>query len=363
MSKAAAVDQAKMEACTHRVLEDTSAMTVTIMAYLGDRLGLFKDLATNGSATSTQLAKRADINERYAREWLSAMACAGYLEYDPESSCFTLPPEHVPVLAQEYGPFFFGGVHQALIGDLAVLDQIEQAFRDGTGVPQSAYPDTVWCGVERFTGSWFENSLVQEWIPAVPEVQAKLQNGTDMAHVCSVADVGSGWGRALIKMAQAFPNSRYVGYDIYEPSVAEANAKADAAGVSDRVSFTQLDVVKGLPEQHDVITTFDVLHDMADPRQALRAIRQGLKPDGSYLLLEINSSDKLEENLGPLGAMLYGISVLYCMNVSLASDGEGLGTCGLPPSKVREFCEEAGFSTVRQLPLENPMNILYEVKP
>ena len=178
MSNAAAVDQAKMEAFTHRVLEDTSAMTVTIMAYLGDRLGLFKDLATNGSATSTQLAKRAGINERYAREWLSAMACAGYLEYDPEGSCFTLPPEHVPVLAQEYGPFFFGGVHQALIGDLAVLDQIEQAFRDGTGVPQSAYPDTVWCGVERFTGSWFENSLVQEWIPAVPEVQAKLQNGT-----------------------------------------------------------------------------------------------------------------------------------------------------------------------------------------
>ncbi len=360
MTDEAAVDQTKMEAFLHKVLGDTSSTTVTLMAYLGDRLGLFKDLSANGSATSNQLAERTGIQERYAREWLNAMACAGYLEYESESQSFTLPPEHAPILAQEYGPFFFGGTHQMLIGMLGVLDQIERAFRDGKGVPQSAYHDHMWCGLERFTGSWFENLLVQEWIPAVPDVQAKLQNGANMA---SVADVGSGWGRALIKLAQTFPNSRYVGYDIYEPMAAEANARAEEAGVSDRVSFTHLDVVEGLPEQHDVITTFDVLHDMADPRGALRAIRQGLKPDGSYLLLEINSSDKLEENFGPLGAMFYSVSVLYCMTTSLANNGEALGTCGLPPSKVKEFCEEAGFSSVRQLPLENPFNILYEVKP
>lgn len=363
MTNEANVDQAKTEAFVHKVLGDTSAMTVTLMAYLGDRLGLFKNLATNGPASSLELASRANVKERYAREWLSAMACAGYVEYDPETSRFTLPPEHAPVLAQEYGPFFFGGTHQMLAGTLGVLDQLEQAFRDGGGVPPSAYRDHFWCGLERFTGGWFDNLLVQEWIPAVPAVQAKLQNGAQVANVCTVADVGCGWGRALIKLAQAFPNSRYVGYDIFEPTIAEATANAETAGVSDRVRFEHLDVVAGLPEPYDLITTFDVLHDMVNPRGALKAIHQGLKPDGSYLLLEINSSDKLEENVGPLGALFYSISVLYCMTTSLANNGEGLGTCGLPPSKVKELCEEAGFRSVRQLPLENPFNILYEVKP
>jgi hypothetical protein len=132
--------------------------------------------------------------------------------------------------------------------------------------------------------------------------------------------------------------------------------------VTDRVSFKQLDVVGGLPEQYDVITTFDVVHDMANPRGALRAIREGLKPDGTYVMLEINSSDKLEENVGPIGAMMYSLSVLYCMTTSLANNGAGLGTCGLPETKVREYCGEAGFSSVRRLPLENPFNILYEIK-
>lgn len=290
------------------------------------------------------------------------MACAGYLEYDPASSSFTLPPEHAQVLAQEYGPFFFGGIHQELVGTLGVLDQLEGAFRNGGGVPQSAYHDNFWCGLERATGAWFENLLLDVWIPAVPEVQAKLQNGAQMANVCNVSDVGSGWGRALIKLAQAYPNSCYVGYDIYEPMIAVATANSEKAGVSDRVSFKHLDVVEGLPEQYDLITTFDVIHDMVDPRGALKAIRQALKPDGTYLLLDINCSDKLEGNFGPLGALFYSVSMLYCMTTSLANDGEGLGTCGLPPSKVQELCEEAGFSSVNQLPLENPFNILYEVK-
>ncbi|MHC4226670.1 MAG: class I SAM-dependent methyltransferase [Planctomycetota bacterium] len=363
MTQQVTMDQTKAEAFVGKVLADTTGMTVTLMAHLGDRLGIFKELAANGPATNDQLAGRAGINERYAREWLSAMACAGYLEYDPVSSQFTLPAEHAPVLAQEYGPFFFGGTHQMLVGMLGVLDKVERAFRDGGGVPQSAYHDHFWCGLERFTGAWFENLLVDAWIPAVPDVQAKLENGATVANVCSVADVGCGWGRALIKLAQTYPNSRYVGYDIFEPTIAEAAANSEKAGVSDRVSFRHLDVAEGLPEQYDVITTFDVIHDMVNPRGALQAIRQALKPDGTYLLLEINCSDKLEENFGPIGALFYSVSVLYCMSTSLAENGEGLGTCGLPPSKVRELCEEAGFSSVRQLPLENPFNILYEIKP
>ena len=363
MSTQQAFDQEKMEAFVGKVLGDTTGLTVTLMTYLGDRLGLFKEMAKNGAVTSDDLATHAGISERYAREWLSAMACAGYVEYDPAATRFNLPLEHAPVLAEENGPAFFGGVHAMLVGMMGVLEKLEQAFRDGKGVPQSAYANEMWCGLERFTNTWFENLLLQEWLPAVPDVEAKLNNGATMAGVAGVADVGCGNGRALIKLAQAYPQSRFVGYDNYEPAIEAATAKADEAGVSDRVSFKQLDVVSGFPEQYDLITTFDVLHDMADPKGALRSIREAMKPEGTYLLLEINSSDKLEGNLGPIGALFYSVSVLYCMTSSLAQEGAALGTCGLPEVKVKEFCEEAGFSNVNRLPVENPFNILYEVKP
>lgn len=347
----------KTEAFAGKVLGDTSGMLVTVMAAIGDRLGLFKMLATQGPATSTELAARAGIQERYAREWLGGMATAGYLQYEPGSRRFSLPPEHVPVLAQEKGPFFFGGVHQMLTGMVRPLSHLLEAFRQGGGVPQSAYDENMWEGMTRFSSGWFENLLVQMWIPAVPDIQAKLQRGA------RVADVGCGYGWALIKLAQTFPNSRYVGYDIYAPMIERARANARAAGVADRVSYVALDAAQGIPEQFDLIATFDVVHDSPDPAGLLRAIRQALRPDGTYLLLEINCSEKLEENAGPLGAMFHGFSVLYCMTTSLARGGVGLGTLGVPEAKARELCQQAGFSHVRRLPLENPFNSLYEVKP
>jgi len=235
MTTQQSVDQAKTEAFLGKVLTDTSGMTTTIMASIGDRLGLFKQLA-HGPATSAQLATRADINERYAREWLGAMASAGYVEYDPASERFTLPAEHMPVLAQEHGPIFFGGIHQMLAGMIGPLNQLIQAFQHGGGVPQSAYDHNMWEGLERYTAGWFENLLIPVWVPAMPEVQARLERGA------MVADVGCGRGKALIKLALAFPRSRYVGYDIFEPTIAQATAHAQAAGVADRVRFEQRDV-------------------------------------------------------------------------------------------------------------------------
>ena len=350
------IDQAKTEAFLGKVLSDTSGMTTTIMASIGDRLGLFKQLA-QGPATSGQLAARADINERYAREWLGTMASAGYVEYDPASERFTLPAEHLPVLAQEHGPIFFGGMHQMLAGMVGPLNQLIQAFQHGGGVPQSAYDHDMWDGLERFTAGWFENLLIPVWLPAMPELQAKLERGA------LVADVGCGRGKTLIKLAQAFPRSRYVGYDIFEPTIAQATTHAQAAGVADRVRFEHRDVSAGLPEQYDVITTFDVVHDAIDPRGLLRAIRQALHQDGRYVCLDINCAEHLEGNAGPLGSLFYGVSVLYCMTTSLAGHGEGLGTVGLPEGKLRELCAEVGFSSVRRVPLENPFNNLYEIQP
>jgi SAM-dependent methyltransferase len=352
-----AVDEAKVEEFVGKVLTDVSGLTTTVLASIGDRLGLWKSLAAQGPATSTELAERAGINERYAREWLGGMASAGYLDYDPATESFTLPPEHAAALAQEGGAVFFGGAYQMVLGMLSTYDGVVDAFKTGGGVHQSAYDNDMWDGMERFTLGWFNNHLVQEWIPLLPGIQEKLEQGVD------VADVGTGRGWAPIRLAEAFPNSRYVGYDVFEPTIERARANAREAGVADRVRFEHLDASKGLPEKYDIITTFDVVHDAVDPRGLLRTIRESLETDGTYVCLDINCSDKLEENAGPLGAFFHGASVLYCMTTSLANDGEGLGTLGLHPPKLSELAAEAGFSDVWQAPMENPFNNLYALKP
>lgn len=351
------LDRTKLDAFSEKAFRDFSGTYVTIMCILGDRLGLFGCLAGQGPATSAELAERASINERYAREWLSALACAGYVDYDPASRRFSLSPEHAAVLADEGGAFFIGGDYEQLPALWGVLDLLTTAFREGGGVPQSAYHASMSHGMDRTSVVTYHHALVQKWIPALPELQAALECGIE------VADVGCGGGRALIRLAQAFPNSRFTGYDVFPPTVALARQNAEAAGVADRVHFEAMDVSKGLPGQYDLITTFIVIHDAADPRSLLRAIRAALKPGGTYLCAETKAADTLEENAGPLGAFLFSTSVLYCMTVSLAEDGEGLGTAGMPPSKVRELCTEAGFSSVRLVPIDNPFKYIYEVKP
>jgi SAM-dependent methyltransferase len=263
----------------------------------------------------------------------------------------------VPVLAQEAGPAFFGGVHEEMVALVGLTDRVIDAFRQGGGIPYAAYPDSMYEGIERFTTGWFENLLIPVWIEALPEVKANLERGI------RVADVGCGRGRALIKLAQTFPESRYIGYDLYGPNVDRATANAKAVGVEDRVTFRQGDVAEGLPERYDLITTFDVVHDAVDPLALVRAIRQALAPDGTYLCLEINCQDHLEQNAGPLGALFYSCSVLLCMTLSLAEGGAGLGTMGLPESRLRDLAVEAGFGAVRRVPLENPFNVLYEITP
>ncbi len=350
------IDQAKVMAFMGKVTADSASTMATVMASIGDRLGLFKALA-EAPATSAELAQRAQINERYAREWLREMTSAGYLAYDPESRRFTLPAEHVPVLAQEGGPFFLAGAFQMLIAQIGPYHQVVQAFQQGGGVPMEAYDPSIWEGMTRMSTGRYEYQLVPVWLPAMPEVQAKLERGAE------VADIGCGQGKALIKLAQTYPRSRYVGYDVFAPSIARATANAQAAGVADRVRFEQRDASQGLAERYDVITTFDVVHDAVNPRGLLRAIREALRPDGRYVCLEFNSSDKLEENAGVAGSLFYGASVLYCMTTSLADHGEGLGTLGLPETTLRELARETGFGKVRRVAIEDPFGALYEMTP
>ncbi len=355
----ATYNQTKADEFVGTVLGDTVGMGVTILATLGDRLDLFKNLG-HGPATSAELAARAGVDERYTREWLMGMTCAGYVDYDPAAKCFALPPEHMPVLTQESGPVFFGGVHQELAGATGLMGSLApliDAFRHGGGVPQSAFDHNMWDGMARFSSGWFENLLVQHWIPAMPRVRTLLEGGAD------VADVGCGHGRAILKLAQTYPNSRFTGYEAFEPSVVRARTEASNAGLDGQVRFELADPGRGLPRLYDVITTFDVVHDAIDPGGLLRSIRQALRPGGAYVCLDINCSDKLEENVGPLGALFSTFSILYCMTTSLAHSGEGLGTLGLPEVKLRELCRDAGFSQLERIPLENPFNNLYLAIP
>jgi SAM-dependent methyltransferase len=352
-----AIDSARQHAFAGKMLEQFSGTMTVLLASIGDRLGLFKDLAARGPATAADFAKRTGLNERYLREWLGGLAAASYLAYDASSGRFALPPEHASSLAEEGGPMFVGGMLQQLPALVGVLDDVVGAFKDGGGVPQSRYAAGMWDGLERFTAGWFENLLLPVWLPAMPDVKAHLERGAD------VADVGCGRGRALIKLAGAFPGSRYIGYDNFGPTVARATANAREAGVGSRVRFEERDVAKGLPGKYHVITTFDVVHDAADPLGLLKTIREGLHPDGIYVCLDINCGEKLEENLNPFGAMFHGVSTLYCMTTSLANGGAGLGTLGFHEAKVHELCEEAGFRSVRRVPIENPFNNLYEARP
>lgn len=352
-----AVDEAAVEAFAEKVLGDMTGAYTFFMAGIGDRLGLFTDLAEHGPATSDELADRTGLAERYLREWLRGMAAAGYLDYDPATGRFDVPAHRVPVLAEEAGPAFLGSSFfnfSTNFGDS--FHHLLDAFRTGAGVPQHVYGEAQEA-IERFTAPWFTHQLVPAWLPLMPDVAAKFEAGA------SVCDVGCGHGRALITLAEAFPNSSFVGYDVHPPAVEAAQRNAQAAGVTDRVRFEVRDAATGIPGSHDVVTVFDVLHDSVDPAAILQSIRDALKPDGRFVCVDINCSDRPEENVGPIAAMIYGLSLEYCLPVSLNAGGTGLGTAGLPESLLTEMATKAGFTATRRVPIEDPLNNLYELTP
>lgn len=340
-----------------KVLEDFAGMTTTWLCALGERHGLFRALA-DAPATSEELAARTNTNERYVREWLRALTASEYLHHDRDSGRFVIPAEHVPVLAEERGPYFFGGGFQMSLGFLPVVERVSAAFKHGGGAAQPDYGEDTWEGMERFTAGWLDHLLLQDWIPALPHVREKLEDGARFA------DVGCGAGGALIKLAGEYPRSSFVGYDLFEGQVALARRNVAEAGLEGRIELRVADAVKGLDETFDVVSTFDVVHDAADPEGLMRGIRGALADHGSYLMLEMKSADDPADNVGLIPSFLYGASVFYCMTTSLAQEGVGLGTCGMPEAKVRELAGRVGFGDVTVAPIsEDPFNVLYELRP
>ncbi len=349
------LDEQKLEAFVERVVLDVGTAMRGGLMYIGDRLGIFAALAQSGSVTPAELAQRTGLSERYLREWLGAMATAEYVEHDSERDTYFLPPEHALALADEEFPFFTGGLVQMVVPTVAVAPQVAEAFKTGRGVTQDQYLPDMYEAIERLTAPWYKHQLVQSWIPAMPDVQEKLEAGG------SACDVGCGLGRAAITIAKALPLAEVHGYDVHAGSIERARASAEAEGVGGRVKFTVADGAE-LPEgRFDLISTFDVVHDSVDPVGLMSAIRQALRADGTYLMLEMNASGDVEENRNPLGKFLYNVSTLYCMTTSLAHGGAGIGAC-MGEQKARELAYAAGFTHFRKLPIEEPFSVLYELK-
>ena len=349
-------DKARAKAFTARMLGDIAGTVSTHLCAIGDRLGLFKDLAENGPAQADAFAARNAIEPRYAREWLEGLAAAEYLEFDPASGLFSLPAEHARLLAQDEHPMYQGNMCNLLAYSLAPLDKLTAAFRDGGGVSQADYSPELYTTMQRSSALRYNNFLISTWLPDMPDVVAMLEAGVD------VADVGCGRGTALALMAEAFPNSRFWGYDAFEPQIAGAREAAAAKGLADRITFEVLDASADIPREFDLIFTFDVIHDMAQPREALSNIQRHLKPGGIYVLQEISAADERHDNRGTEATIKYGMSLSYCMTTSLANHGEGLGTLGMSERVVRELCGEAGLGTVRKLPCSNDFVSLFEVR-
>lgn len=351
------VDPLESQRFSEKAFADVMGAMNVFMCVFGDRLGLFKDLAMHGPASSSELAVRTGIVERMAREWLSQMACAGYLKYDPADGRFSMPPEHIPTLAEEGGPGFMGGLYQNFQSiEQGLLSKLLRAFRTGGGVAYSEYDDNFWDGQDRFSISNLRHTLVQQYIPAMPDVLAALARGAQ------VADVGCGRGGILLMLAEAFPQARFTGYDAYAPNIARAQVNVQAAGLADHVKYVCQDASRGLPERSDIILSFDVLHHATNVVAFLRTIRESLNPGGIYVCQEAACADTLEANIASGGAMLYASGVMACVPQVLSEGDEAVGPAGLPFSRMRVLTEQAGFSEIRLVPLEGAAINLYEIK-
>lgn len=349
------IDWSKVKAFAGLMTNDLGAAMQGALTYIGDRLGIFKALAGAGAVTPAELASRAGLDERYLREWLGAMTAARYIDYDAASGRYSMPPEHALILADENSQFFMGGFMQLIVPEVAMAPKLLESFRTGRGLPQSEYPPEVFEAIERGSAPIYRHSLVRKWLPAMPAVEAKLRAGA------AALDVGCGSGRAVITLAQAYPKSHFSGYDAHHGSVERARVNAANAGVSERVTFDVVDCTRLPKARFDLITCFDVIHDSVDPVGLMRSIRGALKPDGSFLMVEMNVSGKVEENVNPLGRLMYSASTLYCMTVSLAHGGAGIGAL-MGEERARALAEEAGFASFVRLPVKDAFSALYELK-
>jgi len=348
------IDEAKVEAFVNQAVGELGATLNAALVVIGDRLGLYKAMAGAGPLTPAELAERTGTSERYVREWLNGQAAGGYVTY--EAGRYTLPPEHAVALADEDSPAFLPGAFQLMAAAVRDEPKITEAFRSGAGVGWHQHDHGVFDGCERFFAPGYRANLVQSWIPALDGVDAKLRAGA------RVADVGCGHGASTTIMAAAYPQSAFTGFDYHEHSIAEAAARAQAAGVGDRARF-EVAAAQDYPGSgYDLVTTFDCLHDMGDPVSAARHVLETLDGDGTWLIVEPFANDRVEDNFNPVGRVYYGASTLLCTPASLSQEvGLALGAQA-GEARLRDVVTAGGFTRFRRV-AETPFNLVLEARP
>ncbi len=350
------IDGDKLMQFVFRAVDEVGATLNTALVVMGDRLGLYRALAGAGPLSPAELAERTGTAERYVREWLNAQAAGNYVEYDPDTGRYTLPPEQAVALTDPDSPAYLPGFFQIALGSVLDSPKIVDAARSGTGFGWHEHVHDVHEGCERFFRPGYNTNLVSGWLPALDGVVAKLERGA------LVADVGCGYGASTILMAQAFPNSTFVGSDYHNGSIETARRHAEEAGVTAQVRFETAPAAAYGGTGYDLVTMFDCLHDMGDPLGAARHVRGTLKPDGTWMIIEPRAGDRVEENLNPVGRAYYSFSTLLCTPASLSQDvGLALGAQA-GEARIRDVVTAGGFTRFRRV-AETPFNLVFEARP
>ena len=348
-------DQDKLNAFLGRMVGDLGSVATGALVVLGDRLGFFKAMQSGEAVTTAELAQRTGTLERYVREWLSALAAAGYVDYDAGADRFCLSPEQAMIFANEDSPAFMAGAFEVLSALWVDEPKVTEAFRTGKGVAWHDHSACLFRGTERFFRPGYNANLVSSWLPSLEDVVSKLHQGA------AVADVGCGHGASTVVMAKAFPKAHFTGFDYHPASIERARKAAADAGVTDNTSF-EVAQAKTYPGTYDLVTFFDCLHDMGDPVGASSHVRESLHPDGTWMIVEPFARDHLSENLNPVGRIYFAASTMICTPASLAQEvGLGLGAQA-GEVKLRQVVTAGGFSRFRRA-TETPFNMVLEARP
>jgi SAM-dependent methyltransferase len=350
------LDENKLNAFVGKMLGDLGGAFSVPTVRIGLRLGLFQTLHDSGPVSAAELARAAGgLTERYVREWALAQAANGYIDFDSASQRFSLSPEQAMVFVTKDSPVYLEGAFDLVAAMIEGEPKVEHSFRTGTGVRWGDSAGCLFCATGAFFRPGYVNNIVQSWLPALAGVEDKLKAGA------KVADVGCGVGFSTILMAKAYPRAHFVGYDFHEPSVEEARSHAEAHGLGDRVNFVATSAKDIAETEFDLVTSFDCLHDMGDPRGCAGHMRQILKGDGTWMIVEPIAGDRPEENMNPVGRLYYNASTMVCVPTSLDQEvGEGLGAQA-GEAKLTEVIRAGGFTNVRRA-TAGPFNMVLEAR-
>jgi 2-polyprenyl-3-methyl-5-hydroxy-6-metoxy-1,4-benzoquinol methylase len=349
------VDPRRLDEFLSRVVSDLSASLAGVLVSIGHRLGLYKAMAGAGPVSSGWLAASAGCAERYVREWLNAQAAGGYVTYDQDGDTYELPTEQAMVLADEESTVFMPDVWQIPAAMWFDEDKAVDAFRTGTGVAWSEHDGRVHRGVAAFYRNAYRASLVTEWLPALDGVVQRLEQGI------TVADVGCGFGHSTVLMAEAFPNSRFHGFDAHPDSVREARHNARAAGVDDHVVFETEQASGYADNEYDLICFFDCLHDLGDPTAAARHAAQSLAPGGTVMLIEPFAADRVENNISPISRFYYAASTMLCCAHAISEGGQLVLGAQAGQTKLGDVFRTAGFTSFRRA-AQTQFNLVLEAR-